>query len=341
MASNYDKDMLNDICSNIDLLEYASKSMEFKKCGTDSYATHCCLHIDKTPSLYITPSKNLFHCFSCGKSGNVLNWLMTFEHMSFNDAISKMSEMSGVDIKHLKQCSALKIYKDMYRNFGSKKESRITNRKILEQSEIEKYSDEIPEEWVKEGISPEIMKKHNIRIDEKSNRIVYPIYDNDLNLIGFKGRTRFENYKEMRIAKYQNYQKIGTTDFFVGMKENYQNIKDKNEAIIFEGIKSGLKAEEWGYNYWLSSETSWLNDEQVLILIKMQLNKIVIAYDNDVPIQKIKECTAKLRKFSNVYVVRDRPAARNKLLGSADDKMSPVDKGEEIWNILYEEKRRI
>lgn len=339
MANDYDNEALIELCSKVDLFEYASKNMDFEGRG-DSYAAHCPKHIDKTPSLVITPSKNLFHCFSCGCGGNILNWLMTFENMSFNNAVEKVGSLAGVDINNLKQCSALKVYKNISRLYKDGKKESI-NRTMLDVAEIEKYSDEIPEEWVEEGINPRIMKKYNIRIDHNANRIVYPVYDNGLNLIGFKGRTRFKNYKEMKIKKYQNYQKIGTTDFFIGMKENYENIKKHNEVIIFEGIKSGMKVEEWGYDYWLSSETGWLNDEQVLILIKLGVKDIVIAYDNDVALSKIRECTEKLRKFTNVYAITDRSFLKDKLLGSSEDKMSPCDKGKEVWEILYREKRRL
>lgn len=340
MANDYDYDALQEMCSKVDLFEYASQSMDFEGRG-DSYAAHCPKHIDKTPSLVITPSKNLFHCFSCGIGGNIISWLMTFEHLSFNEAVEKIGSLTGMDIKNLKQCNSLKIYKELSRIAKYEINKPKVNRVILDASEIEKFADEAPEEWIEEGINPDVMKKYNIRIDHKSNRIVYPVYDADQNLIGFKGRTRFKNYKEMKIKKYQNYQKIGTTDFFVGMKENLSCIKQKNEAIIFEGIKSGMKASAWGYNNWLASETGWLNDEQILLLIKLGIKNVVIAYDNDVTLKKIKECTEKLRKFTNVFAVIDRKMIKDRLLGDPKDKLSPVDNGQEVWNTLYAERRRL
>ena len=114
MANDYDNEALMELCSKVDLFEYASKNVEFEGRG-DSYAAHCPRHIDKTPSLVITPSKNLFHCFSCGCGGNILNWLMTFENMSFNDAVDKVGGLVGIDVKNLKQCSALKVYKNISR----------------------------------------------------------------------------------------------------------------------------------------------------------------------------------------------------------------------------------
>lgn len=338
--AKYDKDALRELCSKVDLFEYASKSFEFEKHG-DGFATNCPRHIDKTPSLIVTPGKNLFHCFSCGVAGNILNWLMIFEHLSFDDSVKKIGSLTGVDINNLKQCSALAVYKDM-RGISQVQNKMIpTQRIILDENEIMKYLDESPQEWIDEGIDPEIMKRYSVRIDNRSNRIVYPVYDAEFNLIGFKGRTRFKNYKDMKIQKYQNYQKIGTTDFFIGMKENHDLILEKNEVIIFEGIKSGMKAEKWDYGNWSSSETGWLNDEQVLILIKMGIRDVVIAYDNDVPIEKIRECTKKLRKFTNVYMVRDRKKKKDWLLGNPLDKLSPVDNGREVWETLYNERKRV
>ena len=68
---------------------------------------------------------------------------------------------------------------------------------------------------------------------------------------------------------------------------------------------------------------------------------MVIAYDNDVALSKIRECTEKLRKFTNVYVVMDRRFIKDRLLGSNEEKLSPCDKGREVWETLYNEKRRL
>ena len=79
----------------------------------------------------------------------------------------------------------------------------------------------------------------------------------------------------------------------------------------------------------------------MLLLIQLGVKEVVIAYDNDVDIKKIRECTEKLRKFTNVYVVTDRRFVKDRLLGSVEDKMSPCDKGKEVWEILYKERRRL
>lgn len=334
MGKEYDKEALNELCSKINLLDYASQTFEFKRNSSDSWVTNCPLHIDKTPSLSISPSTNLFHCFSCGVGGGVLQWMMKIEGLNFNDAIQKIGEYTGTDIEHIKVCETIKFYKEVRRITTPKISRKILNRHVLPESEINEFKDEIPNEWLEEGITPGILKKYNIRIDESANRIVYPVYDSTFNLIGFKGRTRFKNYKEMKIAKYQNYNSIGTTDYFAGMKENIDSIRSHNKVIIFEGIKSVMKADCWGYDYCMAAETSIINDEQIKLLIKLGIKEIIIGFDKDVGYKKIKDSTKKLRRFTNVYCIIDR-------FGLLEDKMSPVDNGKAVFEKLLEERVRI
>lgn len=331
----YDNDALLELCSQVDLLEYASKSMEFNKVNNDSWSAHCCKHIDKTASLFITPSKQLFYCHSCHVGGNIINWLMEFEGLNFNESVDKVANMVGKDIKNLKTCEALSYYKKVFRSldYGDSKKSMV-EREILPFESIDNFSTEIPMEWIEEGISERAILKYEIRIDEKANRIVYPVYDNNLNLIGFKGRTRFKNYKEMRLQKYMNYTKIGTTDFFMGMKQNRESIIRNGKAIIFEGLKSVMKSDDYGYDYCLAAETSCLNEEQVKILIQLGVKDIFIGFDSDVEFSDIatNKNIKKLKRFCNVYVIRDK----QRLLGKKEDKMAPVDKGKEIFETLLE-----
>lgn len=337
--AKYESEALLELCNKVDLLDYAMNTMEFRPRGNDSYACSCPRHLDETPSLLITPSKNLFHCMSCGVGGNIINWLMIFEHLKFDQAIEKIQKLAGCEIREVKQCEAMMFYKSVKKAlYGPIYATEKPVRDILNYSEIEKYRDEAPQEWLDEGISIETLRKFDIRIDDRSNRIVYPVYDNNLNLIGFKGRTRFKNYKLMNIKKYQNYQKIGTIDYFMGMRENRLSILAKRKVIIFEGLKSVMKVADWGYDYCLASESSWLNDDQIKILIQMQVKEVIIAFDSDVDISKIRECSKKLRKFTNVYAVIDK---HGNILGTKEDKLSPCDKGQEVWEQLLEMKVRV
>lgn len=329
----YDNDAIMELCSKFDLLEYASKNMDFVRRGSGSWATNCTLHEDLTPSLFITPSRNQFYCQSCHVGGGPIQWLMTFEKLKFPEAVAKISELAGVDINNLKTCESLALFKSLRKSAASKK-IEIPERTILPDNYMNQFLDEPPQEWLDEGISAETMKHFGIRIDDKSNRIVYPVYDADFNLIGAKGRTRFAAYKTLKLQKYQNYQKIGTTDYFAGMKENYEEIRSSKSAIIFEGIKSVMKLYDWNWKTAIAAETSTLNDAQIIILIKMGLKEVTFALDNDVPIANIRKNTEKLRRYTNVYAVYDR----HKRL---KEKMAPCDAGREVWEQLYNERIKL
>ena len=225
-------------------------------------------------------------------------------------------------------------FKELKRSLQPKQRLKA-KRDILDLSYLDQFSDELPQEWIDEGISIEAMKAFGIKTDEKANRIIYPVYDAEFNLIGVKGRTRFSDYKALKIRKYQNYQKIGTTDYFAGMKENYEEINKQKSAIIFEGLKSVMKMYGWGYRTAIAAETSVLNDDQIILLIKMGLKDVTMALDNDVSMIQIRKCTEKLRRYTNVYAAYDR----NKILSGK--KMAPVDDGKFVWEKLYDERIKL
>ena len=150
----YDNDAIIEICSRIDLLEDASKINNFEQKG-DSFFTNCSKHIDLTPSLSITPSKNLFHCFSCGIGGNVINWMMEFEGLTFIQSLDKAAKLADMDISKLKQPAILSLFKKLKKDNDIK--PKEINREILTESMLDNYEIDSPQEWVNEGINPFIM----------------------------------------------------------------------------------------------------------------------------------------------------------------------------------------
>lgn len=331
---HYSQEALEEMSQKVDLLEYASRTVDFKRSGNTYYAI-CPFHDEKTASLAIKDGENWFHCFGCGRAGNIYNWIQWTENLTFEQAIQKVADLTGSELQEYVESETVIFYK-LLNKLNNPKKQTISDRTYLdiEQDYRQKFLDEIPHEWVEEGISPDVMKKYEIMVDPKWNRIVYPVYSADNKLIGIKGRTRFKNYKELKIMKYMNYFKIGTVDYFTGMKQAEKYIKESNQIIIVEGIKSVMKLDQWGYHNVVSAETSVLNEHQIELLIKMRVKDVIIAFDKDVKLNKIRECTKMLKRFTNVWVVYDKW----KLL---DDKDSPPDKGESVWLTLYDRRFRI
>lgn len=332
---NYDDEMLKQINESADLLGYVSQTMELEKRGNDYWA-HCPLHQDLTPSLSFTPEKNSFYCFSCHKSGGLIGYLINFEKMPFEDAVEKAARIAQVDLSKMcysKTITFLRKIKSLM-----SKQKKVYEHPIIDLHELEKYKKIYAKEWIEEGISQDIMDLFDIRIDTWGNRIVYPVYDLCGNLINIKGRTRYVNYKQMKIPKYINYFDVGVMDYFQGLNITINDVIEKNEIIIFESIKSVMKTYGWGYRNCASAEKHSLTPEQIDLLVRLRVN-VVFAYDSDVSyrLDEIKKDIEKLKRVTNVYIIEDR----HKLLGGAEAKNAPADCGKEIWEELYFSKRKI
>lgn len=330
----YDDEMLQEINASVDLLEYVSQSIEMEKRGRD-YFGHCPLHVDNTPSFSITPSKNSYYCFSCGRSGGIIGYLMDYEHLRFDDAVDKAAKLGNMDLSKMCRSQTMTFLKKT-KNLMREKEQVV--HEVLSANELSKYSHEDITEWIDEGILQEVMDLFEVRINDRDNRIVYPVYDINGNLINIKGRTRYKNYKELRIPKYINYYPIGTMDYFQGLNITLPFIKDQNEMIIFESVKSVMKAYGWGYKNCASAEKHTITDEQLKLLVRLRVN-IVFAFDSDISYsdKDIKKTIDVLKRITNVYIIYDRKG----LLGGKDAKNAPVDLSREIWEQLYFNKTKV
>lgn len=333
----YSQEQLNELAVKIDIVDYIGQTEELHRKGQLYY---CCCPFhngDDTPSLCIYPESHSWYCYGCGAGSSIYDWIMQRDSLSFQEAVEKVSSLVGSPLEQGIESESISVLKELKKctNLHNKE---AESRKILNwQSDyLYKYSDEDPQEWLNEGMTHEALKTYNIRIDHDANRIVYPVWDSDGNLIGVKGRTRLSTYKELGLSKYMNYNKIGTLDYFAGWKEAFPEIINTKSVVIFEGIKSCIKAYGWGINNTVASETSKLSDGQLQLLIKTGLSEVIIGWDTDQKFQSIisNDKIQMLRKFTQVSVIRDI----HKLLG---EKEAPVDRGEEIFRKLLEERYRL
>jgi DNA primase len=206
---------------------------------------------------------------------------------------------------------------------------------ILPIETLDKYKPFVIEEWENEGITKDIQKKYMIHIDEYKKRWLIPIFDDQNNLISIKGRSYLPNIKELDIPKYWYYYKIGYNDILFGLNFNKSNIEHKNEIILFEGEKSVMKADAYGYNWCCSVGKCGINPNIKKKILELKCD-VVIAFDKDVPSSSIYKEANKISAFTNVYAIFDK----DNLL-DINNKESPVDKGKDTFDILYNSKTRI
>lgn len=335
--NSYDDDTLRAINENADLFAYVSQSLELEQRGGDWYA-HCPLHVDITPSLSFTPSKNSYYCFSCGRSGGMIGYLMDYESLPFEEAVQKAARIAEIDLSKICHSETISFLKKVRLLKQSQQNKKPYVHEILPDSDYTKFTREQVKEWLDEGIRQDVMDLFGIRVDDFGNRIIYPVYDIEGHLINIKGRTRYPNYKDLKLPKYINYYKVGVMDYFQGLNITLPYIRKENEVIIFESIKSVMKAYGWDYKNCVSAEKHSLTQEQIDLLVRLRAN-VVFAYDSDVDYRRgdVRHDIDVLRRVTNVYVIDDP----GHLLGGAEAKNAPADCGREIWEELYYSKRKV
>lgn len=336
----YDIETINQVNNSINIVKYAKQYLNLTY-KNGEWWTNCCFHAnDFTPSLSFNEEKNVFKCLGCGLGGTPILFVQHYHKLSFPKAIEYLINYSGVEIQ---KREFSKILDFLHKTKLKNRELETINRNYLPDNYMKKFVKEPIKEWLNEGIRQEILDKYDVRYDKYSNNIVFPIRDINGKIITIKARTLYPNYEDLGLTKYIYYTKIITNNFLFGLYENYNYIKEKNEVIVFEGCKSVMKAEGYGYPNCVSMETDNINEYQIHLLSQLKVN-IVFALDKGVKIttQKKNMKNSKyiyvniglLPKLTNVYVVEDK-------FNLLQPKDSPVDQGKEVWEKLYEARYKI
>lgn len=240
--------------------------------------------------------------------------------------IAGITDDSGKEITYTPKLAATLVC----RQFLPKKSSKITSTgTVLPDNYMDRYEDggDKLDIWRKEGITDEAMQFFGVKYDSFSNCLVYPVRNFDGKIVNIGGRTLDPDFKAKGIRKYTYFKKWGGQMGIVyGLFENIGSIKERNEVIIFEGMKSVMLARGYGWHNCGAILTSHLNPAQMRLLAKLGVH-VVFALDKEVNIRSDKNIQA-LRRYVNVEYFYDF----TNLLGEKD---APVDKGKEVFEQLY------
>lgn len=202
---------------------------------------------------------------------------------------------------------------------------------VLDEELLDDFVPLLHIDWYREGIMPWAREKFGLAYSYKHKRVVVPIrHWATKELVGFNMRTTVENWNEFGISKYwitPTYQKSNN---LYGLAENYDSIISKKIVTVFEGEKSTLKRFSLMDDTCVSLQGKTMSDEQVRILIGLN-SEIVIALDKDVDINEIRHIAEKFYKIRKVSYIYDK-------WGLLENKDSPADKGNKIYNFLFEHR---
>ncbi len=328
------KFIIDDIREKIDITDVIAKYLELKKVGRN-YRALCPFHDDKNPSFYVSPERQLYHCFGCGRSGDVIRFVQEIENCSFVEAVSKLGKQVGIDVEpylrndeekstdYKEYVSLYSAAKDIYRKYlfsprGRKAVAYLSERGITREI-VDTFSigyapdgwDFLMKELIKKGFRVEDIFKWGLLsrsdtghyYDRFRNRVLFPIHNTRGDSVGFGGRIISSGE-----PKYLNSPE---TKYFLKRRLLYgfdlakREIQRKREVIIVEGYIDAISMHSFGFTNVVGTLGTTLSPEHANLLHKY-VRKVILFFDNDdAGINAVLHGTPVLEnKGVDVYVVR-------------------------------------
>ncbi|NLA11590.1 MAG: DNA primase [Firmicutes bacterium] len=313
MTQGIPEHIIDEIRQSCDMAGLVGEYLALEKRGKNMLGL-CPFHNEKTPSFTVSPEKQLFHCFGCGASGNVFNFVMKMEHLEFPEAVRFLARRTGVRIPETRgarsegsrlkeQIFALnRLAADFFSGqlrhdpAGRKAKAYLAKRGINEDS-IEFFGlGYAPPGWQnlgdhaqKKGISSELLLKAGLVSPRKSgghydrfrDRLLFPICNLSGKVVGFGARAMDEEDKS--VPKYLNSPETPVFEkgaYLYGMHLARREIRLHKTAIIVEGYTDVITSFQAGIKNIVASLGTALTPAQGR-LIRSQAEKVIIAYDAD------------------------------------------------------------
>ena len=297
-----------------------------------NYFGICPFHDDHNPSMSVSPEKGVYKCFVCGNAGNVFNFVMEYEKVSFYEAVKIVADKIGISIdistskkENTKKSPLYDIYNIAYKFYqnnlntvyGKDAKKYLLNRKIdedviknfniglsLSDSELcnalkaKGFKDD---DIVSSGVA--VQNGNNI-YDIYKNRIMFPLYDLEGNVVGFSGRiynqkseSKYINTKETEIFKKGEL----LYNYHIAKKEAR---KEKN-IIVVEGFMDVIRLSTIGIVNVVATMGTAVTKHQLNLIQKLAPN-ITLMFDGDKAGEKATNAFIELANGndSNIKVVR-------------------------------------
>src|SRR3989339_411171 len=302
-----------EIKSRLDIVDVIRDYIQLQQAGSN-FRAKCPFHSEKTPSFMVSPEKQIWHCFGCGKGGDVLEFVKEIEGINFAETLRLLAPKSGVELKkqNFQEISKrnrlldiLEMCSKYYNRFLTESKTAENARKYLTERGVDNkvivewgigYS---PEGW--DNVYSPLRKKgfHDNEIfeagmslkrsgssgyyDRFRGRIMFPINDVNGNIVAFTARVSPEKEAREKMGKYINSPQTDVynkSKILFGLDKAKLEIKNQGYAIIVEGQMDAITAHKYGFKNVVASSGTALTDEQI-VLLKRFTNQIIIAFDMD------------------------------------------------------------
>ena len=303
----YSDELLDEIRSSNDIVDIISQYVVLKRSGRNFFGL-CPFHKEKSPSFSVSPDKQIFHCFGCGKGGNVFHFISQIENVNFVESVGILAERAGImlptsdnDEDNQKQKLKSRIYEinstaaqfyheNLYKPTSKQAQEYVKKRK-LDNKTLKEYSigyagnyDELYKELVKKGYTEQemlassmILKNNNGQfLDRFRKRFMIPIKDVRERVIAFGGRV-LDDSKPKYINSPENIVYSKGRNLF-GLNVAKKNKMEK--IIVVEGYMDAISLYQRGITNVVASLGTALTEHQGRLLGKYA-KQIIIGYDAD------------------------------------------------------------
>ena len=301
------KEKIEEKKEKADIISVVSDYVSLKKSGR-YYMGNCPFHSEKTPSFFLYPETNTFHCFGCGKHGDSISFIMEMDSLDYVSTLKKLAEKFGIELEYdnsfntnnkknldkyyeINEFTARFYYKNMMENSVPKQylSKRGINQKSINLFFIG-YADE---NWkslynelklknmdieIAEELGLIIKTKTGDYIDRFRNRIMFPILNTSKKIIGFGGRTIVDDS-----AKYLNSPEsvvFKKGDNLYALDKIIEN-NIRNKILIVEGYMDVISLYQSGVNYSVAGLGTAFTESQARLIKRYFRNNVYLCYDGD------------------------------------------------------------
>lgn len=305
------RDAVSEIRERIDIVDLVQTYVpSLKRAGRSSKGL-CPFHQEKTPSFVVFPDSQNFHCFGCGKGGDLFTFYMLVEHMEFREALQELASRAGVTLdaaapvnperdEHRRRLVEInELAATFFSHVLNRSPEGAAGREIVEARQISPEMVErftlgfAPESWDRllsflqsRQFSPEdafeaglVQKRESGGFyDRFRNRLMFPIRDRAGSIVGFGGRVVGEGQ-----PKYLNSPQTPIFDksnLVYALDRAKDAIRKSEEVVIVEGYMDVIAAHQFGFENVVASMGTALTENQVA-QIKRSAKRIVLALDAD------------------------------------------------------------
>ncbi|MCX6763009.1 MAG: DNA primase [Candidatus Moranbacteria bacterium] len=355
---------IEEIKNRLNIAEVVGEYIRLTKAGSNWKAL-CPFHNEKSPSFMVSEERGSWHCFGCGKGGDVFSFIMELEGIGFREALEQLAGKAGVELKKNENWKvtgedrddkkelfkilelATKWYeKNLWEGKGKEKILGYLRERGLTDGSIKKFRlGYAPDGW--RNIL-EFLSKKNYKIDEIAktgllvekeagreyydrfrDRIMFPIQDILGRVVGFSARVAPGG--DEKSAKYVNTPHTVLYDkgkILYGLNSAKVEIKKRNEAVLVEGNTDVIASHQAGFIQKIAVSGTALTEEQVKIL-KRYAENLKMGFDMDTAGQTAARRSIKicLENDLNVKIIS---------LSSGKDAAECLKKNPEVWKKAVE-----